>query len=307
MLLTFVLSRSSRERLRIVLLALAGIVGYFQLLPGSGGMFTRFGRAQGTFNDPNVLGAFLVLPALVALQKILAGSSRGDALRGVLLLGLFAVAVLLSFSRAAWGQLAFCMTLLMLLTFVLSRSSRERLRIVLLAMAGAAVLAALIAALLSVEQVGELFRERASLQQSYDSGPTGRFGRYADGLLLALDRPMGIGPLQFARFFPEDPHNSYLNVFVSGGWLGGISYAIVVLMTLALGFRALFIRTPWQPVYLAIYVAYVGVAAESIIIDSDHWRHYFLLLGVVWGLMAASWRHRRHGAAASPSGMAPIR
>jgi hypothetical protein len=25
-----------------------------------------------------------------------------------------------------------------------------------------------------------------------------------------------------------------------------------------------------------------------VLIDSDHWRHYFLLLGVLWGLMAVS-------------------
>ena len=36
----------------------------------------------------------------------------------------------------------------------------------------------------------------------------------------------------------------------------------------------------------------VGAAAESVIIDSDHWRHYFLLLGVLWGLMAASVAYR---------------
>jgi hypothetical protein len=27
---------------------------------------------------------------------------------------------------------------------------------------------------------------------------------------------------------------------------------------------------------------------ESLIIDSDHWRHVFLLLGVQWGLIAAT-------------------
>ena len=37
----------------------------------------------------------------------------------------------------------------------------------------------------------------------------------------------------------------------------------------------------------AVYAAYLGVA-ESAIIDIDHWRHYFLILGVLWGLMAAS-------------------
>ena len=51
--------------------------------------------------------------------------------------------------------------------------------------------------------------------------------------------------------------------------------------------------TPWRPTYLAVYCAFVGIAAESVIIDSDHWRHYFLLLGVIWGLMAVSRPYRR--------------
>jgi O-antigen ligase len=207
-------------------------------------------------------------------------------------LALLTTAVLLSFSRAAWGQLAVCAGLLLLITFAISRSSRERVRVVLLAAAGLAALALLIVALLSIDAVGELFRERASLEQSYDAGPTGRFGRYRDGFTMALGAPLGIGPLQFAKFFPEDPHNSYLNAFVSGGWLGGISYFTLVIVTLAVGFRWLFVPTPWQRLYVAIYVAFVGVALESLIIDTDHWRHYFLLLGVLWGLVAVSPRYR---------------
>jgi hypothetical protein len=30
-------------------------------------------RAHAAFNDPNVLGAFLILPALLALQRVLNG------------------------------------------------------------------------------------------------------------------------------------------------------------------------------------------------------------------------------------------
>jgi hypothetical protein len=52
--------------------------------------------------------------------------------------------------------------------------------------------------------------------------------------------------------------------------------------------RFVFVRTPWQPIYHAVYAAYLGVVVESAIIDIDHWRHYFLILGVLWGLMAAS-------------------
>jgi hypothetical protein len=27
---------------------------------------------------------------------------------------------------------------------------------------------------------------------------------------------------------------------------------------------------------------------ESFVIDSDHWRHFFLILGIIWGLSAAN-------------------
>jgi hypothetical protein len=61
------------------------------------------------------------------------------------------------FSRGAWAQFAFAGTLLMLATFVTSRSAGERFRIVLIAMGGVLVVAVLVTALLSIEQVSELF------------------------------------------------------------------------------------------------------------------------------------------------------
>ena len=158
-------------------------------------------------------------------------------------------------------------------------------------------------------------RQRASLDQSYDLGHFGRFGRYILGGLLALDSPLGIGPMQFHTRFIEDPHNTYLNAFMAGGWLSGCVYIVMTLTSLVMGFRFVFVATPWRAIYLAVYAAFVGVAAESAIIDSDHWRHYFLLLGVLWGLMAVSRPYagfmRRAAPRASPpaypSGLAPAR
>ena len=86
-----------------------------------------------------------------------------------------------------------------------------------------------------------LFKERASLDQSYDVGHLGRFGRHVLGALLALDQPFGIGPLQFHKIFPEDPHNTYLNAFLSGGWLSGFAISACVATTLALGLRFVFV------------------------------------------------------------------
>jgi hypothetical protein len=99
--------------------------------------------------------------------------------------------------------------------------------------------------------------------------------------------------------FPEDPHNSFLNAFMSGGWISGVGYPVLVLVSIILGLRFIFARTPWQPTYLAVFCAYVGLVGESVIIDVEHWRHGYLLLGMLWGLMAAS---RAYMAAAAARG-----
>jgi hypothetical protein len=270
-----------------VVVSLLAIAGYFGV---GGGAFIRYGRATGTFKDPNVFAAFLVLPGLLILQRMLAGR-RSEFLGGGVLLLVMMGGLFLSFSRAAWGQFVLCAIVLMALTFVTSRSNSERLRIIVVAIFGAFLAAAFIAVLLSLDQVAALFQERASLSQSYDSGPTGRFGRYFLAISMALDYPFGMGPLQFN--FPEAPHNVYLNSFVTGGWISGAAYLTLTLVTLVASTRFIFVRTPWQPTYLAVYVAFVGVAVEGFIIDSDHWRHYFLILGVLWGLMAVSRGYQR--------------
>ncbi len=50
--------------------ATAGIAGYFNVA-GLGEYLTLFGRASGTFKDPNVFGPFLVLPVLFCIQMML--------------------------------------------------------------------------------------------------------------------------------------------------------------------------------------------------------------------------------------------
>jgi hypothetical protein len=279
-----------------VIASIVAIVGYARVTPSLNELLLLYDRARGTFKDPNVLGAFLVFPALLALKLVIT-ERFWRAAGASCLLALFAAALLLSFSRAAWGQAVFTSGLVLLLTFATSRSPAERVRIVALAIAGVAALALFVAALLSIDAVADLFKERASLHQSYDVGEQGRFGRHILGAILALDVPLGIGPLQFNKYFPEDPHNSYLNAFMAGGWLSGACYFTLVLVTLIFGLRQVFVATPWQPTMIVIYVGYVGLALESAIIDSDHWRHAFMLLGLLWGLIAATMAYRRSGEA----------
>ena len=281
-----------------VIAALAGIGAYFHLFGSLSDPLVLYGRARGTFNDPNVLGAFLVLPAILLFQRVLVGRPAVVIRNGALLLVLL-TGLLLTFSRAAWGQFVLSALVVMAISIVTAQSAKGRLRIVSLAIIGAVLGAIFLAVLLSIHQVADLFNERATLDQSYDVGHFGRFGRYVLGAQLSLDRPFGIGPLQFSRYFGEDPHNSYFNAFMSGGWLSGFAYLTLTATTLVSAARFLRVDTPWRTTYQVMYAAYVGVAVESAIIDIDHWRHYFLILGALWGLMVAS---RPYAAAAMVRG-----
>lgn len=282
-----------------VIASLAGVAGYLHLVPGGYDLLTLYGRARGTFKDPNVLGAFLILPALFALQNVVTAHAA-KAVRNALAFGIMALAVLLAFSRAAWGGLALTAAFMLALMVLTSASRQQRSRIVLTTFAAVLGVVLLLAVLLSFSSIAEMFQQRASFDQSYDEGRFGRFGRHILGADMALDLPFGIGPLQFHHFFPEDTHNSYLNAFMSGGWISGICYPTLVFTTAILGFRYIFKRLPWQRSYIAIFSAFLGTVGESFIIDTDHWRHFFMMLGLMWGMFAAAQSYQGSAATRDP-------
>ena len=271
--------------------SIAGIAGYFHLLPGGYDLLTLYDRARGTFKDPNVLGAFLILPALFSLQSIVS-DPLGKSLRNTIAFGIMSLAILLAFSRAAWGGLVVTSAFMLALMVLTSRSQAQRSRIIVMALVAAILAAALVAVLLSFDSVAQMFKQRASFDQSYDEGRFGRFGRHILGAEMALDVPFGIGPLQFHNYFPEDTHNSYLNAFMSGGWISGVCYPALVFVTALTGFRYIFVRLPWQRTYLGIYSAFLCAVGESFIIDTDHWRHFWMMLGAMWGMYVAAEGYR---------------
>ena len=118
--------------------------------------------------------------------------------------------------------------------------------------------------------------------------------RHILGAEVALEHPLGIGPLQFSRIFPEDPHNSILDAFMAGGWLSGAAWLALVIVTLVAGLRFAFVDAPWRRTYAAVYASFVALTAESYIINVEHWRHYFLLIGVLWGLLRRRQPARAH-------------
>jgi len=265
------------------LAAVAGILGYFNVA-GLGQFLTLYGRASGTFKDPNVYGPYLVLPIIFIMQSVLLrriSLVAGLALASVPVLGLF-----LSFSRGAWGNLVGATMVLFALTFITAPNAAQRARVIgfSLLIMGAAIIGLMIA--LSFEGIREVFNERASLNQSYDLGVQGRFGNQLRSIGMLMDMPNGMGPLRFRWYFPEDPHNTFINAFASYGWLGGFAYIALVVTTMMAGWTVVFRRSRLQPYAIAIWSVLFITLLQGIQIDIDHWRHFYLMLGLIWGLRA---------------------
>jgi O-antigen ligase len=274
-----------------VITALLGIAGYFGLFPGSE-VFTLYDRAKGAFQDPNVFGPFLIVPALYLIHSILTGRAAALPVKAFAL-GIITIGVLLSFSRAAWGLFLFSTVMMVLVMFIKERSGAFRLKIIVLALSGIIFAVVAIVIALQIPQVAELLTSRTSLAQDYDSGRLGRFERHQLGFLSAMSQPLGIGPLVFSTIYPEDEHNIWLKALTSYGWLGFIAYVGLVWTTLWLGFRYLLYDRPWQPYLMVGWIALCGHELIGNVIDTDHWRHHFVLFGIVWGCIALEHAHRR--------------
>lgn len=273
-----------------VLSALAGISGYFSLFPGAEDHFAPFGRALGAFKDPNVYAPFLIWPILIVIERML---SRRITLTDLVITAIMMLALLLAFSRGAWFHFAVSSLITIMLAFLTAPTPALRLRVLSLTILSLAMLAALLVILLSFDSIGAMFKERAQLIQSYDVGQGGRFRLQELALGSVLQFPNGMGPFEFARVHGLQQHNVYLQAFLVYGWTGAMAYILLLLSTLFIGLKTALMRTPWQPYLITAVGAFAGEMAEGFVIDTDHWRHFFLLLGVIWGLSAATTNRTR--------------
>lgn len=275
-----------------VITSMLGILGYFHAFPGSE-VFTLYDRAKGAFQDPNVFGPFLVPPSLYLVHGILTGNLRAAPIKAAALL-ILALGVFLSFSRAAWGLFLLTIILLIFVMLLKERSGAFRLRILVLSLAAILMMVASLVIALQFPKVSDLFSTRAQLVQQYDGEHLGRFDRHRIGFTMMMERPLGIGPMVFGTIFPEDEHNIWLKSLTTYGWLGFVSYVGMLLWTFYLGFKNLLKNRPWQPYLMIAWIGILGHAAIGNVIDIDHWRHVYLLFGVVWGCAALEARHMRN-------------
>jgi len=267
--------------------ASAALIGYFNVVPGLYDIFTEFGRARGTFKDPNVLGAFLVPALLYAFNVVLTGRFVRASF-WALALPILLFGTLLSFSRGAWLNLLVALAVYSFITFGIAATNRERIKLIMYIVLAGVLAVGVLAAAQSIPKVAELMGERASFEQSYDVGPEGRFGGQEKAAELVTTHPLGIGALEFARVYHnEDVHEVYLNMYLNTGWFGGTLYIFLVFTTLVLGLKLVLRDRGGDGVSAVLVAAFFGMVLEGAVIDTDHWRHFYLIMAMIWGMSLA--------------------
>jgi hypothetical protein len=286
---------------------------FYRLLTSWGG---QPGRAVGLFKDPNVYAAFMVFPIIVVMNWLcLARGVRAALWAG--LLACLGAAMLLAMSRGAAVNLAVAVAVFAALAWKASPDRATRGRIVVGCIVGCIALAAGSASVLLSRQVRDQVSARAVPTMYYDVGGAGRMAGIRIAAEEVVTRPLGYGPLQFWKAYVERnnvsttefwkeysltphnpyldnfwkynaamPHNTYLNNFISGGWLSGAAYLALIGATLLRSWRALATGLPWWRTHAVLLAVLIGACGEGMIIDSDHWRHLFLLIGGLWGSAA---------------------
>jgi O-antigen ligase len=240
-------------------------------------LFTRIGRAEGLFKDPNVFGPFLVPAALIVLEEILtprllrARRSTKAVLFFVLCLG-----VLFSYSRAAWLNLVVGLVVVLVIVSFRrggGRSAARALAVVLVALASIAAVVAFSGSLSFLEQ-------RAKVHQSYDSG---RFKGQSESITWALQSPFGVGPGQYERRAHIAAHSLYARSLAEEGVPGLLAILALMLATLGWALRnAVRGHDTYGIGSAALLGAWLGILLNGAFVDTLHWRHLWFVAALIW-------------------------
>lgn len=274
------------------LFALGATLALYVQFPFSDILLTPdFTRARGLFKDPNVFGPFLVPPLLILIEEVLRPrlldwSSR----RKVLFVLILGAGVLSSYSRGAWLNLLVGVAGMMLV-LTLRRGGLKRALAMMLILTGLALTAY---GVLTVTGTSSFLAERAQ-RQSYDNY---RFTAQRTGIAFGEQHPVGIGPGQFDELTVVATHSTFIRTFAEQGVLGLMTWIALVLTTLVFALRnAMLGRDSYGVGSAALAGSWLGLIASSFFVDTLHWRHLWLVAGLIW---LATLRERDAAAQAAP-------
>jgi len=236
-------------------------------------------RASGFFKDPNVYGPFLIPITLILLeQRIAPRYPRLLRLRpttSAVALLVLTLGILESASRAAWGDFAIAILVMLAASGLRRAGARRALR----ALAVLVLTCAVVAVILSASGSIGFLENRAHLQ-SYDSS---RFSAQSLGWQLGWTHPVGVGPGQFTFHSPVASHSTYVRLFAEQGFLGLLLWIALLLMTLVMALRNVVVGMDTFGIgSAALLGAWCGLIFNSVFVDTLHWRHLWVVAALIW-------------------------
>ncbi|MFP3727375.1 O-antigen ligase family protein [Priestia filamentosa] len=253
-----------------LLSAILGILAYLSLIP-SGDMFLKYGRATGLFKDPNVYGPFMIPIVLYALVK-LEDTKKSYKFWWIWVIILASFAILLSYSRAAWGSYVAALIVYSFIRFWM----KPNIKLIISVIVMGGVIAIGLMYLLSIPQIQKDMASRFAYQE-YDND---RFAHQDEALNIALGHPLGKGPGQSELVLNYATHNSYLRVWLENGYFGLLFYLSLIIFSIFRGIR--YALKTKNSLYALAVASIVAVVINSFVVDVVHWRHFWLVLSIPW-------------------------
>ena len=238
-------------------------------------LFDEF-RAEGLFKDPNVFGPFLVPAAAIVLEDLVRPRLFGWRRSALVVVFLSLLAgILVAYSRAAWLNLAIALgTIILVYAWRRGGFGAALKAVAVLALAGAAGIALLVA-------TGSLtFLEERSGIQLYDAD---RFRTQSSALSRMTELVFGHGPGQVETTLDYAAHSLYLRVGFEQGVLGAV--LILVLLAVTAGLALILAARDGDIAGVggaALLGSWLGLIANSVVVDTLHWRHLWLVAALIW-------------------------
>jgi O-antigen ligase len=256
--------------------SVAVVLALYAGLPGGTTLLFDPSRGKGLFQDPNVFAAFLVPIAAVTLEEIgrprLFGWKRRYA---VLAFVATAAGSIVAFSRAGWLNLALACTVVIAVSALRRGGLLPALRAV-----GALAVAGLLGfVLLAVTNSLGFLQERSQIE-TYDQE---RFGAQSSAFGRIGDHFFGHGPGQVETSLDISTHSLYARAAFEQGAIGLL--AVVLLLFATLYCAVAFARADGSVHGVgsaALHGSWAGLMANSLFIDTIHWRHLYVVAALVW-------------------------
>ncbi|KLO21178.1 O-antigen ligase family protein [Marinitoga sp. 1155] len=250
------------------------IIGLFAYVTGRneilGTKVIRFGiRLVGFFKDPNVLGPFLIIPALYLFEEYY--KSKKEWLNKIPILFFLSLGIFLSFSRAAWLNY-FMGIFFIILLYAIKNKALYNWKTLLVLFVLIIIIFSLF--MINIEIMGisfnSFFKSRLGIK-SYDMD---RFKSQAASIeMLKMNFLSGIGPGNYENITNYSAHNTFLRYLGERGILGIVTLFIFLLYLLLQAYK--------NKSYIFLLSSFIGLMINSYFVDTLHWRHMWILFSII--------------------------